>query len=127
MIVKVQFSGLYFWDMKEKLAERIRFTRLQLGLSQQNVADELNITVAAYSNIERGVTDINITRLYAISAILNTTPIDLLREQSMVAEPTETQYNGLSGQIGLLSQQLNVLQQQFIAMQNELNLLKAKK
>ncbi len=113
--------------MKEKLAERIRFARLQLGLSQQNVADELNITVAAYSNIERGVTDINITRLFAISAILNVSAIDLLREQTMVAEPNETQYLGLSSQISLLSQQLNVLQQQFIAMQNELNQLKLKK
>jgi transcriptional regulator with XRE-family HTH domain len=50
--------------MKEKVAERIRLARLSKNLSQQNMADELNITVAAYSNIERGITDISITRLY---------------------------------------------------------------
>ena len=59
--------------MKEKLAERIRMTRLMKGLSQQNMADELGITVASYSNIERGVTDITVTRLFAISKILDVT------------------------------------------------------
>jgi transcriptional regulator with XRE-family HTH domain len=40
-------------------------------LSQQNIADELNLTVASYSNIERGVTDITITRLFEIAKILD--------------------------------------------------------
>jgi transcriptional regulator with XRE-family HTH domain len=56
--------------VKEKLAERIRLSRLSKGLSQQNVADELGITVAAYSNIERGITDISVSRVFQIAAIL---------------------------------------------------------
>lgn len=40
-------------------------------MSQQNIADELNLTVASYSNIERGVTDITITRLFEIAKILD--------------------------------------------------------
>ena len=34
------------------------------------MADELGLTVASYSNIERGVTDITITRLFEIARIL---------------------------------------------------------
>ncbi len=40
-------------------------------MSQQNIADELNLTVASYSNIECGVTDITITRLFEIAKILD--------------------------------------------------------
>ena len=57
--------------MNERIAERIRMLRLQKGLSQQNIADELNLTVAAYSNIERGITAINLERLYQLSEIFN--------------------------------------------------------
>lgn len=56
--------------MKKKVGERIRVVRVTKGLSQQNMADELGLTVASYSNIERGVTDITITRLFEIARIL---------------------------------------------------------
>lgn len=56
--------------MKKKVGERIRVARVTKGLSQQNMADELGLTVASFSNIERGVTDITITRLFEIARIL---------------------------------------------------------
>ena len=56
--------------MKKKVGERIRVARVTKGLSQQNMVDELGLTVASYSNIERGVTDITITRLFEIARIL---------------------------------------------------------
>ena len=57
--------------MKKKVGERIRVARVTKGLSQQNMANELELTVASYSNIERGVTDITITRLFEIARILD--------------------------------------------------------
>jgi transcriptional regulator with XRE-family HTH domain len=113
--------------MKEKLAERIRYTRIQLGFSQQNMADELNLTVAAYSNIERGVTDINITRLYEIAEILKTTPIELLSDNNYLSDNNNVYLKGMSSQISFLSQQMNLLQQQFLALQSELNTIKSGK
>ena len=56
--------------MKKKVGERIRVARVTKGLSQQNMADELGLTVASFSNIEIGVTDITITRLFEIARIL---------------------------------------------------------
>lgn len=56
--------------MKEQVANKIRLERLRLNLSQQNMADELGITVAAYSNLERGVTEISINRLFKITELL---------------------------------------------------------
>lgn len=112
--------------MKSKLAERIRLLRVQHGLSQQNMADELNLTVAAYSNIERGVTDINITRLTQISHLLGTTPSAMLSEDNMVSDAVDYNYNTMSSQVSILSQQLNVLQQQFHSLQTEIAVLKSK-
>lgn len=63
--------------MKKDIGNRIRLARVTKGLSQQNIADELGLTVASYSNIERGVTDITISRLYEIAEILHT-PIEAI-------------------------------------------------
>lgn len=38
------------------------------------MADELGITAAAYSNLERGVSDITISRLFEVSRILSKAP-----------------------------------------------------
>ena len=64
--------------MKKKVGERIRVARVTKGLSQQNMADELGLTVASYSNIERGVTDITITRLFEIARILQVKATDFI-------------------------------------------------
>jgi transcriptional regulator with XRE-family HTH domain len=69
--------------MKVKLGERIRKVRLLKGLSQQNMADELGITVASFSNIERGTTNINVDRLFKISQLLDFNASELLYDESV--------------------------------------------
>lgn len=122
------FCAVNFEIMKEKLGERLRFIRTQQGLSQQNVADELGITVAAYSNIERGVTNINITRLYEIAEILKTTPSKLLEDDTNhLSDNANIYFQGVSSQINFINQQVNILQQEVTALKNEMRSLKAGK
>jgi transcriptional regulator with XRE-family HTH domain len=114
--------------MNARIAERIRMLRLQKGLSQQNIADELSLTVAAYSNIERGITAINLERLYQLSEIFHVSVYDILQENSMVSEPNNySNSSNLSLQISILTQQLSNLQQQFNALQIEVYELKSKR
>lgn len=98
--------------MKEEIADRIRMARLSKSLSQQNVADELGLTVAAYSNIERGVTDITVSRLRQIAAILEKDMAELLGidQGSMVNDHSLVYDNTLSQQLVMLSQQMGVVQ-----------------
>jgi transcriptional regulator with XRE-family HTH domain len=113
--------------MNERIAERIRMLRLQKGLSQQNIADELNLTVAAYSNIERGITAINLERLYQLSEIFNLSISEILNDSPILKE--ESLYeksNSTSIQVSILSQQLNNLQQQVNALQQEVQSIKSK-
>lgn len=113
-------SACIFTDMKEEIGIRIRMARLYKGLSQENVATELGLTNAAYSNIERGVTDITVTRLFQISRILDKDPVDLLGLESMsnVAEDGQTYKNAIGEQMITLSQQVASLQARVDALEN---------
>jgi transcriptional regulator with XRE-family HTH domain len=52
------------------IGERIRRIRAGKGYSQANVAEDLGITTGAYSKIERGDTDANVSRLLHIAQVL---------------------------------------------------------
>jgi transcriptional regulator with XRE-family HTH domain len=100
--------------VKEKVAERIRMARLSKGLSQQNMADDLGITVAAYSNIERGLTDISVSRVFLIAGILKVDPISLIAESNEQishdsANPSEAYSSSLTQQVYMLIQQVQQL------------------
>ena len=53
------------------LGNRIRAIRLQRGLNQNDIADELGISDVAYSKIERGLTNVSIMRLDQIANCLH--------------------------------------------------------
>lgn len=112
--------------MKDRIAEKIRILRLSKNLSQQNMADELNLTVAAYSNIERGVSEINLTRLSDIARILGTTPVELLSEDLHVREPDMQYQSNVNQQLLLMMKQLELFQHQLETLQREVEQLRGK-
>ena len=60
------------------VGENIRIARIKMKLSQQNMADELNITQAAYSKLERDETRMDLDRIYEIAEILKMSPFELM-------------------------------------------------
>lgn len=54
----------------EKLGDRIRLLRMEKKLTQENIANDLGISVTAYSKIERGKTNISFTRIGQIAEVL---------------------------------------------------------
>jgi len=90
------------------------------------MADELNLTVAAYSNIERGVSEINLTRLLDISTILGTTPTELIAEDLQVKEPDIQYQTNINQQLLLMMKQLEMFQKQIETLQREVDALKSK-
>ena len=99
--------------MKEKVAEKIRMKRLQMNFSQQNMADELGITAAAYSNLERGVTEISLSRLFQIANLLNQEPSWFLNESSSIEEKIDFEQDisskGITQQVYMLIQEVQQL------------------
>jgi transcriptional regulator with XRE-family HTH domain len=104
------------------VADKIRLERLKQNLSQQNMADELGITAAAYSNLERGVSDISITRLFQVARILNQTPQWFIEEMNSSKDLFKTDVRDLNVQHDLLILQKEVafLKQQVLVIQSEL-------
>jgi DNA-binding XRE family transcriptional regulator len=71
------FPEFYFVDNKAKKIILIQFgntlrkLRLERGLTQEQLANELGVEISQISRIERGIINTSITNLYAISSVLN--------------------------------------------------------
>lgn len=65
------------------IGRRIQFRRKQLGKTQDNLAEALAVSVGYVSQLERGVTKINLDTLAAISAWLNCDISELLTGVNM--------------------------------------------
>lgn len=50
--------------------EKIRLIRETKGLTQEQIAEQLNMSVNGYGDIERGVSDIKLSKLQKISELL---------------------------------------------------------
>ena len=77
--------------VKKSIGYQIRKLREQKDYSQQNMADELKLSLSAYSKIERGVTDPAIGRLVEIAKILE---VDITYFFGGKTEPADIQDSG---------------------------------
>jgi len=75
------------------VGKNIRTLRHQRSWSQEDVANRLGISIPAFSKIETGVTDVNLSRLEQIAGIFEVNVINLL---SLEAEEVEPQVSTLS-------------------------------
>lgn len=64
----------------EHVGKNIKMLRKQKRWSQRQVADQLEISVPAFSKMETGVTDLNISRVNQIAKLFGITPTELLAE-----------------------------------------------
>jgi len=76
--------------MKTSIEEKIRLHRLQRGLSQENMADLLNLSTTAYGDIERGKTDLTLSRLNQIAKVLELSPMALLSDEPIAVQAVES-------------------------------------
>ncbi|MFY1046389.1 helix-turn-helix domain-containing protein [Chryseobacterium sp. GP-SGM7] len=65
-------------DTMEVIIEKIKEYRKKKGYSHENMAEELHISQAAYSKIEKNETKLTVDRLYQIADILEAPVYELL-------------------------------------------------
>jgi transcriptional regulator with XRE-family HTH domain len=63
---------------KDSIGEKIRIQRVIKGYSQEYMSWVLEISQAAYSNLERDETKMTIRRVYEIAEILEISPFELM-------------------------------------------------
>ena len=75
-------------EKESKVVHKITELRHKKGFTLDNLADELEITPAAYRKIETGETNLTVERLYKIAAILKEPVSNLLELDGNVCNQT---------------------------------------
>jgi len=68
---------------------RIRSIRMDRGITQEELAFQINTSAAYVSNIERGVKKPSLQKLSDIADILHVTVNDLIYDQTDISAPTD--------------------------------------
>jgi transcriptional regulator with XRE-family HTH domain len=93
--------------------KNIRTLRHERGWSQEDVATRLGISIPAFSKIETGVTDINLSRLEQIANIFEVSVVNLLSLE-YVEEPSTQDVS------------LNIIQKKLLDRETEITNLQRK-
>lgn len=104
----------------KSVGKNIRALRHQRNWSQEDVANKLGISIPAFSKIETGVTDINLSRLEQIAKIYE---VDIVRLFSLEIEEAEPQLSSLSiaqKKISDRESEIAILQRKVILLYEEL-------
>ena len=100
----------------KSLGKKIRLLRHQKGWSQEDVAKQLDISIPAFSKIETGITDINLSRLEQISKLYEMTVVQLLtfndaeQEQKSASELESIQKKLVEREAELIELQKKVIE-----------------
>ena len=105
----------------QTIGNTIRDLRKLKGVSQADIAGELDISIAAVSKIERGLTNISIQRLDQIATILNTSVFTLLG-----VEKTDISKIAVTQEVESLQKELQMTKELLKAKDEIIELLKNK-
>ena len=105
------------------LGKKIRLLRHQRGWSQEDVAKRLDISIPAFSKIETGITDINLSRLEQISILFEMTVVQLLTFNDVEADQKyNTELDSVSKKLSDRDIEVIDLQKKVIELYEELRL-----
>jgi len=96
----------------KSVGKNIRTLRHQRGWSQEDVANRLGISIPAFSKIETGVTDINLSRLEQIANIFEITVAQILSIEE--------------GEVDLTPSNLSIAQKKLVDRESEIASLQRK-
>lgn len=95
------------------IGKNIRQLRQRNGWSQGEVAKRLKISIPAFSKIETGITDINISRLDQIANLFEVSTLEIISKDG------ETQSTGSSEEITSLKGKLASQEEEIIKLQKK--------
>ena len=75
------YGGVFMDTISKRFGDNLRAQRKKLGLTQQQIADELNIDRSTYSYYELGRTDPSIATLCKLTQIFGITADQLINPQ----------------------------------------------
>jgi len=107
------------------LGKKIRLLRHQKSWSQEDVAKQLEISIPAFSKIETGITDINLSRLEQIAKLFEMTVVQLLTFNDKEGQESyNTEVDSLTLKLHEREMELIDLQKKIIELYEELRAFK---
>ena len=106
----------------KSVGKNIRIIRHQRNWSQEDVANRLGISIPAFSKIETGVTDINLSRLEQIATIYEINVVNLLANDLEEIEPEVSNLSVAQKKIIDREAEIANLQRKVIQLYEELRL-----
>jgi transcriptional regulator with XRE-family HTH domain len=104
----------------KSVGKSIRILRHQHGWSQEDIASRLGISIPAFSKIETGVTDVNLSRLEQIANIYEVSVVQLLTVDNEQAEPVPSHLNIIQKKLTDRETEIANLQRKVIELYEEL-------
>ena len=89
------------------IGRRIKMRRKAAGKTQDKLAEALSVSVGYISQLERGVTKINLETLYRIARILDCRPIDLLSDLPRETSSKKPEEEELESELQKLCRQMS--------------------
>lgn len=103
------------------IGDRIKKSRVALGLSQAEAAKQLNISTPAFCKIETGQTDLNISRLLQIAKTFKV-PVMMLLTGETVDQGSSVNSNELREQLAAKDEEINKLRKKVIDLYDKLGM-----
>ena len=69
-------------DYRQGMGQRIKKKRKELKLTQERMAEELNISVKHFSEVERGIAGLSVENLIRVSEILGVSIDYMVKEET---------------------------------------------
>ncbi len=112
----------------KNLGKKIRLLRHQRGWSQEDVAKRLDISIPAFSKIETGITDVNLSRLDQISQLFDLSIVQLLTYNDVDDQKKyNSELDSVVEKLKAREEEVLSLQKKVIDLYEELHSLKAAK
>jgi transcriptional regulator with XRE-family HTH domain len=105
----------------KSVGKNIRAFRHQHGWSQEDIANRLGISIPAFSKIETGVTDVNLSRLEQIANIYEISVVQLLAPETEQTEQKPTHLNNVQRKLMDRESEIANLQRKVIELYEELH------
>jgi transcriptional regulator with XRE-family HTH domain len=104
----------------KSIGKSIRILRHQHGWSQEDIANRLGISIPAFSKIETGVTDVNLSRLEQIANIYEVSVVQLLTVDNEQVETVPSHLNIIQKKLSDRETEIATLQRKVIELYEEL-------
>lgn len=103
------------------IGKNIRQMRQKNAWSQGEVARRLSISIPAFSKIETGITDINISRLEQIANLFEVSTMDIISKEGENPNSLNSEeINGLKEKLALREEEIIKLQKKVIDLYEEI-------